>query len=165
MGTKAHNFCKNGCASAFSALKGIFAQLKTHFIQMGILYQETVSQKLNFYYELTTWSRISKCYITDSAEDGTSKYPWGNFAYIRPHNLFRQSHLCFDRIAKIIIILGYHHLLWMWKISFQHMKWPSDFTSFENTDFFSMLSWQEVLLLSSFSRFTSITIRDKLFVY
>ena len=108
----------------FQLWRGIFAQLKTHFIQMGILYQETVSQKLNFYYELTTWSRISKCYITDSAEDGTSKYPWGNFAYIRPHNLFRQSHLCFDRIAKIIIILGYHHLLWCEKLVFNTWNGP-----------------------------------------
>ena len=68
--------------------------------------------------------RISKCYITDSAEDGTSKYPWGNFAYIRPHNLFRQSHLCFDRIAKIIIILGYHHLLWCEKLVFNTWNGP-----------------------------------------
>ena len=58
-------------------------------------------------------------------EDGTSRYPWGNFAYIRStHNLFRQSHLCFDRIAKIIIILGYHHLLWCEKLVFNTWNGP-----------------------------------------
>ena len=44
--------------------------------------------------------------------------------YLRPHNLFRQSHLCFDKMAKTIIILGYHHLLWCEKLVFNTWNGP-----------------------------------------